>query len=75
MIQTQLKIRLKPKQEAQLQEGLLVLTRVWNWAIRKIELDGKDGIYYSKKEFQNLLANHSNKLGIPSHKLQGTLKD
>lgn len=73
MIQTQLKIRSKPKQEAKFEEWLLVLTRVWNWAIRKIELDGKDGIYYSKKEFQNLLANHSDKLGIPSHTLQGML--
>ncbi len=46
MIQTQLKIRSKPKQEAKFEEWLLVLTRVWNWAIRKIELDGKDGVYY-----------------------------
>jgi putative transposase len=73
MIQVQLKLRVKSKQEIILNEWLLVLTRVWNWAIRKIELDGKDGIYYSKKEFQNLLANHGKKLGIPSHTLQGML--
>lgn len=73
MIQVQLKLRIKPKQEIVLNEWLLVLTRVWNWAIRKIELDGKDGIYYTKKEFQNLLANHGKKLGIPSHTLQGML--
>jgi len=73
MIQVQLKLRLKPKQETILNEWLLILTRVWNWAIRKIELDGKDGIYYTKKEFQNLLANHGKKLGIPSHTLQGML--
>jgi len=73
MIQVQLKLRIKPKQEVVLNDWLLVLTRVWNWAIRKIELDGKDGIYYSKKEFQNLLANHGKKLEIPSHTLQGML--
>lgn len=73
MIQVKLKIRIKPKQTVILNEWLLVLTRIWNWAIRKIELDGKDGIYYSKKEFQNLLANHGKKLEIPSHTLQGIL--
>ncbi len=73
MIQVQLKLRIKPKQEAILSEWLLILTRVWNWAIRKIELDGKDGIYYTKQKFQNLLADHGKKLGIPSHTLQGML--
>lgn len=73
MIQVQLKLRVKPKQEPILSEWLLVLTRVWNWAIRKIELDSKDGIFYSKKEFQNILANHGKKIGIPSHTLQGML--
>jgi len=73
MIQVQLKLRVKPKQDAILNEWLLILTRVWNWAIRKIELDGKDGTHYTKKEFQNLLASHGNTLGIPSHTLQGML--
>ncbi len=73
MIQTQIKLRVKSKQEAVLSEWLLILTRVWNWAIRKIELDAKDSIFYSKKEFQNLLANHGKKLDIPSHTLQGML--
>ena len=47
------------------------LTSVWNWAIRKIELDAKDKIYYTPRDFQNLLANHGEKLKIPSHTLQG----
>ena len=71
MIQVQLKLRIKPKQKVILNEWLLVLTRVWNWAIRKIELDGKDGIYYSKKEFQNLLVNHGKKLEIPFRRPDG----
>ena len=41
--------------------------------MRKIELNAKDKIYFSKLAFRNLLANHSQKLGIPSHTLQGVL--
>ena len=52
---------------------LLMLKCVWNWAIRKIELDAKDGIYYKKQRFQNLLADHGKRMGIPSHTLQGML--
>lgn len=73
MIQTQVKLRIKPKQEALLRQWLLMLKCVWNWAIRKIELDAKDGIYYKKQMFQNLLADHGKKMGIPSHTLQGML--
>src|SRR6266542_3664994 len=61
MIQRQLKLRLNVSQESQLHTWLFQLTGVWNWAIRKIEQDAKDGIYYGKK------------LGVPSHTLQGML--
>jgi putative transposase len=73
MIQTQIKLRLSPKDAATLDGWLWNLTGVWNWAVRKIELDAKDEIYYSPKDFQNLLANHGEKMGIPSHTLQGML--
>ena len=73
MIQRQLKLRLTSKQESQLTAWLWHLTGVWNWAIRKLELDARDRVYYSPKAFHNLLAGHSTKLGIPSHTLQGTL--
>jgi hypothetical protein len=49
------------------------LTGVWNWAVRKIELDAKDKIYYDAKDFQNLLANHGDKMDIPSNRLQCVL--
>ena len=74
MIQRQLKLRLTRKQEEQLTGWLWNLTGVWNWAIRKIELDAKDNIYYTPYTFNNLLANHSKKLGIPGHTLNGILK-
>jgi putative transposase len=73
MIQAQLKLRLNNVQEARLVGWLWNLTSVWNWAVRKIELDAKDKIYYTPKGFQNLLANHGEKLKIPSHTLQGIL--
>lgn len=73
MIQTQLKLRLNPAQTPILTEWLWALTGVWNWAVRKIELDARDGVYHSPQDFQNLLANHSKKMGIPSHILQGIL--
>jgi transposase len=73
MIQHQLKLHLTPRQERQLNHWLRHLTSVWNWSIKKIENDGRDGIYYRPKEFHNLLAGHGVKLGIPSHVIQGLL--
>jgi transposase len=73
MIQRQLKLRLNNTQAHHLDLWLWHLTGVWNWAIRKIEQDAKDGIYYSQQAFHNLLAHHGKKLGIPSHTLQGML--
>jgi putative transposase len=73
MIQAQIKLRLNTEQEKLLTGWLWNLTGVWNWAVRKIELDAKDKMYHSAKDFQNLLANHGEKMGIPSHTLQGVL--
>jgi transposase len=60
-------------QETECAHWLYHLASVWNWAVRKIELNAKDKIYFRKIEFRNLLAGHSDKLGIPSHVLQGIL--
>ena len=73
MLQTQLKLRLNVTQETLLNGWLFMLTGVWNWAVRKIENDAKGEIYYSGQTFQNLLAGHGQKIGIPSHTLQGIL--
>ena len=56
-----------------MEEWLPTLTSVWNWAIRKIELDAQGGIFYTPQGFQNLLAGTSKTLGIPSHTIQGML--
>ena len=73
MIQTQLKLRLNVTQETLFNSWLFMLTGVWDWAIRKIENDAKGGVYYTGQTFQNLLAGHGQKIGIPSHTLQGIL--
>lgn len=73
MIVRELKLKLTKKQEKILLDWLWNLSGVYNWAIRKIKQDARDKIYYSRIEFQNLLADHGKKIGIPSHTIQGTL--
>lgn len=73
MIIRSLKLKLNTAQKKTLEGWLWNLTGVWNFAIRKIELDARDGIYHSPFDFQNLLKCHSERLGIPSHTLQGML--
>lgn len=60
-------------QERIAESWLPILGSVFNFAVRKIELNAKDKIYFSKNDFQNLLANHGERLEIPSHTLQGVL--
>jgi putative transposase len=68
------KLKFNGEQEAKLEEWLWRLQAVWNWAVRKIELDGRDGVRYSSMEFRNQLAGHSKKIEIPSHTIQGVLR-
>lgn len=46
---------------------------MWNWAVKKIEHDAQDKVYHSEFDFVNLVANHSKRMDIPSHTLQGIL--
>ena len=73
MIQYQLKLRLSKAQRKKQLDWLPILGSIFNFGIRKIELNAKDKIYFSGQEFQNLLAGHGEKLGIPSHTIQGVL--
>lgn len=68
-----LKLKLNPCEEKRLEQWLWHLTGVWNFAVKKIELDARDGVYHSAFDFQNLLVGHSKRVGIPSHVLQGML--
>jgi putative transposase len=70
VIQHQLKLKLTARQERELNRWLWHLAAVWNWTIRKIENDARGGIRLGRYEFQNLLAGHGAKVGIPSHVLR-----
>ena len=74
MIQTQIKLKLNSTQEKELERYLFHLYKVWNWAIRKIELDGKDSIYHRKYDLSPLLNGVSKKLDLPSRSIQGILE-
>lgn len=73
MITRELKLKPTKQQIKTLEEWLFILTGVYNFAIRKIELNAKDKIYFSKHDIQNLCSGHSKKLGIPGHVIQATL--
>jgi putative transposase len=73
MIIRELKLKPTKKQIQTFEEWLNILTGVYNFGIRKIELNAKDKIYFSKFEFVNICSEHSKKLGIPSHTIQATL--
>ena len=74
MIVRTLKLRPTKLQEIQLNQWLWNLTGLWNWAIKKIERDAQNKIFHSEFDFVNLVANHSKRMGIPSHVMQGLLK-
>ena len=73
MIVRTLKLKLTKSQEAQLEQWLWNLTGLWNWAVKKIEHDAHDGTYHSEFDFVNLIAEHSRRMEIPSHTMQGIL--
>ena len=73
MIIRELKLKLTSRQKTLLNNWLFNLTGVYNWVIRKIELNAEDKIYFSKFDFYNGLVNLSKKLEIPSHTIRGVL--
>jgi putative transposase len=73
MIQTQLKLKLTVAQEAKLNDWLWMLTGVWNWAVRKIELDAKDRVFHSKFDLEAMTAGHCKRLGIASNAVKATI--
>lgn len=73
MLTRELKLKLTKVQLSTLNNWIWNLSGVFNWGVRKIKQDYNDKIFYSKMDFQNLLSDHSQKLGIPSHTIQGIL--
>lgn len=73
MIQAQIKLRLSKAQKRKQLEWLPILGAIFDFGIRKIELNAANKKYFGKQTFQNLLAGHSKTLDIPSHTIQGML--
>ena len=69
----ELKLKLNKKQIKQFEEWLSILTGVYNFGIRTIQLNAENKLYFSAFDFQNLCANHSKKLNIPSHTIKEIL--
>lgn len=74
MLVRELKLKLNKKQEQTLNDWLICLSSVYNFGIRKIELNANNKIYFSKFEFVNTLSNHGKKINISSHTIQGVLE-
>lgn len=74
MIQCQLKLRPCKRQQQTCDQWLIHLASVYNFAIRKIELNHVNKIYFTRNQFTNLLSGHSRRMEIPSHTLQGVLR-
>lgn len=75
MIQAQLKLRLRPAQERQLERWLFQLTGAYNWALRKIEQDAAQRIFYSKFDMVQLVGGHGKKIGVSQVLLRGAVCD
>jgi putative transposase len=67
LIQIQLKLKLTPSKQRTLDRWLWHLTGVYNWALRKIELDAKQGIDHGPFDPAYALLGSSSKVGLPAH--------
>ena len=74
MLTTTLKLSLTNRQESDLERWLWHLTGVYNWAIRKVELDAQDGFYRSDFDLIRLLTGHGQKVGIPAHTMAAAVR-
>lgn len=70
MISCTIKLHPTARQARRLDRWLWHLTGVWNWTVRKIELDAVDRRYYTEYDVKALLNGHSRKVGIPAAVIQ-----
>ncbi|HZW08019.1 MAG TPA: transposase [Phycisphaerales bacterium] len=66
------RIKLKPNRAAErdLERTLFQLAGLYNWAVRKLYMDGKGGRFYRRWDFQALIAEHGAKCGLNQHTMQ-----
>lgn len=73
MIQRQLKLKLTPPQQRKCAAWLFRAAGIYNWVIRKIEQDSRDGKYWSTYDLMSETTGHSKKCDVPSKIIQGTI--
>jgi transposase len=73
MISRELKLKPTKKQKQTLLSWFPILTGIYNWGIREIELNANNKIYFSKFDLKNMLSGHNKRLNIPSHTIQETI--
>jgi hypothetical protein len=64
VVQYQLKLRHSKAQKRKQLEWLPMLASIFNFGVRKIELNARNKVYFLAHDFQNLLAGHSERLGL-----------
>lgn len=70
MINCTVKLIPTSRQQRQFSHWLWHLTGVWNWAVRKIELDARGGVYHTAFDLNTQLRGHSQKIGIQAQVIQ-----
>ena len=74
MIQRQLKLKLSRTQQRKCEAWLFRTTGIFNWALRKIELDAAGGKYWTAYGLLYEIAGHSKKCDVPARIIQGTIQ-
>lgn len=73
MLQRQLKLKLSPAQTRQCDAWLFRAAGLYNWAIRKMELDAQGGRYWTAYGLMYEVAGHSRRCDVPARIIQGTV--
>lgn len=73
MIQRQLKLKLNPAQVRQCEAWLFRAAGIYNWVIRKMELDARGGRYRTAYDLMYEMTGHSRKCDVPARIIQGTV--
>ncbi len=74
VVQVQLKLKLRPAQERQLERWLWRLTGAYNWAVKKVGADAQAGLFYGSYDLKALVNGHGKKIGVPQQTLRDTIE-
>lgn len=75
MIARNLKLTPTVAQRDAFEQAFWVATGAWNWLVRKIQLDARDGRFHSEYDLNALLKGHGRRCGLPQQTLEKLAKD